>query len=46
MALAVAALYASGETIIDTTESAAVTYPTFVEDFTAIGADITVVTKE
>jgi 3-phosphoshikimate 1-carboxyvinyltransferase len=42
MALAIAGMIAEGETIIDTAESAAVTYPGFVEDFSAIGARITV----
>ena len=41
MALALAGMAAEGETIIETAESAAVTYPTFVEDFVRIGANIT-----
>ncbi len=40
MALALAGLIAKGETIIDTAEAAAVTYPTFVDDFRTLGADI------
>ena len=40
MALALAAMIAEGETVIETAEAAAVTYPTFVEDFTALGAAI------
>jgi 3-phosphoshikimate 1-carboxyvinyltransferase len=40
MALALAGLVAEGETIIDTAEAAAVTYPTFLEDFKKLGADI------
>jgi 3-phosphoshikimate 1-carboxyvinyltransferase len=40
MALALAGMVAEGETVIETAESAAVTYPTFVEDFVTIGADI------
>ncbi|KMQ51797.1 5-Enolpyruvylshikimate-3-phosphate synthase [Chitinispirillum alkaliphilum] len=43
MALALAGMVAQGETVIDNAEAAAVTYPTFVEDFKAIGADISVV---
>ena len=43
MALALAALTAEGETVIDTAEAAAVTYPTFAEDFRALGATIEVV---
>jgi 3-phosphoshikimate 1-carboxyvinyltransferase len=43
MALALAALVAEGETTIDTAEAAAVTYPTFVEDFKKIGADISII---
>jgi 3-phosphoshikimate 1-carboxyvinyltransferase len=42
MALALAGMIAEGETIIDTAESAAVTYPAFVKDFKALGADIKV----
>lgn len=42
MALALAGMIAEGETVIDTAEAASVTYPTFVEDFRALGADITV----
>lgn len=40
MALALAGMVAEGETIIETAESAAVTYPTFVEDFVKVGANI------
>ncbi|MBN2189151.1 MAG: 3-phosphoshikimate 1-carboxyvinyltransferase [Chitinispirillaceae bacterium] len=40
MALAVAGMIAEGETIVDTAEAAAVTYPTFAEDFRKIGAFI------
>ncbi|MBD3316720.1 MAG: 3-phosphoshikimate 1-carboxyvinyltransferase [Chitinivibrionales bacterium] len=40
MALALAAMIAEGETVIDTAEAATVTYPTFVRDFRALGADI------
>ncbi|MBN1575616.1 MAG: 3-phosphoshikimate 1-carboxyvinyltransferase [Chitinispirillaceae bacterium] len=43
MALALAGCVARGETIIDTAEAAAVTYPSFVDDFRALGADIKVV---
>jgi 3-phosphoshikimate 1-carboxyvinyltransferase len=42
MALALAAMIAEGETIIETAESAAVTYPTFAEDFRRLGAHIEV----
>jgi 3-phosphoshikimate 1-carboxyvinyltransferase len=40
MALALAGMAADGETVIETAESASVTYPGFAEDFKAIGADI------
>ena len=40
MALALAGMIAEGETVIETAESAAVTYPSFVEDFRALGARI------
>ena len=40
MALAIAGMIAEGETIIDTAEAAAVTYPSFAEDFRACGAKI------
>ncbi len=43
MALAVAALAADGESVIDEAEAAAVTYPDFVADFQRLGADITVI---
>jgi 3-phosphoshikimate 1-carboxyvinyltransferase len=40
MALALAAMAATGETVIDTAQSAEVTYPTFVGDFVKLGARI------
>jgi 3-phosphoshikimate 1-carboxyvinyltransferase len=40
MALALAGMIAEGETVIDAAEAAAVTYPTFAEDFRACGAKI------
>jgi 3-phosphoshikimate 1-carboxyvinyltransferase len=40
MALALAGCVAKGETVIDTAEAAAVTYPSFVDDFKALGADM------
>jgi len=40
MALAIAGMAARGETIIDTAQSAGVTYPGFVEDFKKLGANI------
>jgi len=40
MALAVAGLAVDGKTVIDTAESIGVTYPSFVEDMKAIGANI------
>jgi 3-phosphoshikimate 1-carboxyvinyltransferase len=40
MALALAGMVSEGETIIDTAESAAVTYPGFVNSFVSIGANI------
>jgi 3-phosphoshikimate 1-carboxyvinyltransferase len=43
MALALAGMAAAGETIIDTAEAAAVTYPTFLDDFRALGANIEIV---
>jgi 3-phosphoshikimate 1-carboxyvinyltransferase len=43
MALALAGMAAEGETVIDTAEAAAVTYPTFVEDFKKLGANIEVI---
>jgi 3-phosphoshikimate 1-carboxyvinyltransferase len=45
MALALAAMNAKGETIIDTAEAAEVTYPTFAEDFRELGAKIEVITE-
>ncbi len=41
MSLTLAGMIADGVTTIDTVESAAVTYPTFADDFIAIGAKIT-----
>jgi 3-phosphoshikimate 1-carboxyvinyltransferase len=38
MALSIAGLAAEGETIVDTAESAGITYPTFVEDMMKLGA--------
>jgi 3-phosphoshikimate 1-carboxyvinyltransferase len=43
MALALAGMIADGETVIDTAEAAAVTYPSFVKDFQSLGANIKVV---
>jgi 3-phosphoshikimate 1-carboxyvinyltransferase len=43
MALALAGMIAEGETLITTAEAADVTYPTFVKDFCAIGANITII---
>ena len=43
MALALAGMIAEGETVIDTAEAAAVTYPSFVKDFQSLGANIKVV---
>lgn len=43
MALALAGMFADGETVIDTAEAAEVTYPSFVEDFRALGAEIEIV---
>lgn len=42
MALALAGMIADGETVITTAEAADVTYPSFVKDFSSIGANITV----
>jgi 3-phosphoshikimate 1-carboxyvinyltransferase len=42
MALALAGMIAEGETVIETAESADVTYPTFVADFRKLGAEIRV----
>jgi len=42
MALAVAGMNADGETQIETADAAEITYPGFVEDFRALGADIAV----
>lgn len=43
MALALAGCIASGETVIETAEAANVTYPSFVDDFRALGASIEIV---
>ena len=43
MALALAGCVAKGETVIDTAEAAAVTYPSFVDDFRALGANMEIV---
>jgi 3-phosphoshikimate 1-carboxyvinyltransferase len=43
MALALAGMAAEGETVIDTAEAAAVTYPTFLDDFKKLGAKMEVV---
>ena len=43
MALTIAGMCASGETIINGAEAAAVTYPDFVKDFQKLNADITVI---
>jgi len=37
-------MIAEGETTIDTAQAAAVTYPTFVEDFRKLGANIEITT--
>ena len=39
-AVAIAGMFADGETVIDTAESARVTYPGFVKDFQRLGADL------
>jgi 3-phosphoshikimate 1-carboxyvinyltransferase len=43
MALSVAGMAADGDTLVDTAESAGVTYPTFVEDMVKLGACIDLV---
>ena len=43
MSLAIAGMAARGNTIIDTAESAKITYPTFIQDMNALGAKITIV---
>jgi len=43
MALALAGMNANGETVIEGAEAAEITYPSFVEDFLNLGADIVVV---
>jgi len=45
MALALAGCCANGETIIETAQAASVTYPTFVDDFRAVGAHIEVINE-
>ena len=40
MALTIAGMVAEGETLINGAEAAAVTYPSFIKDFSALGADI------
>ncbi|MBD3240744.1 MAG: 3-phosphoshikimate 1-carboxyvinyltransferase [Chitinivibrionales bacterium] len=40
MALALAGMAAEGETIIEGAQAAAITYPSFLDDFRALGADI------
>jgi 3-phosphoshikimate 1-carboxyvinyltransferase len=42
MALTIAALSASGETVIADVECARISYPSFLEDMLALGADITI----
>lgn len=42
MALTIAGMVAEGETLINGAEAAAVTYPSFIEDFSRLGADIEV----
>jgi 3-phosphoshikimate 1-carboxyvinyltransferase len=43
MSLALAGCIAKGETVIETAEAAAVTYPSFVDDFKALGANMELV---
>ncbi len=43
MALTIAGMCASGETVINRAEAAAVTYPSFVKDFQQLTADITTI---
>ena len=43
MALTIAGMCASGETVINGAEAAAVTYPSFVKDFKKLNADITII---
>lgn len=43
MALAIAGLNAEGKTIVKNAESAAVTYPEFVDDFRKLGADFRII---
>ena len=40
MSLSIAGMVAKGETIIDTAESMKITYPTFVDDFNKLGAQL------
>jgi len=44
MALTIAGMLATGETIINGAEAASVTYPTFIEDFSRMGSDIRSIT--
>ncbi len=43
MALALAGMAAEGDTVVEGAEAAAITYPSFVDDFRALGADIEVI---
>ena len=43
MALTIAGMVADGETIINDGDAAAVTYPNFIEDFKALGANLTTI---
>jgi 3-phosphoshikimate 1-carboxyvinyltransferase len=45
MALAIAGTNANGETVIDGAEAAEITYPSFVDDFLRLGADIRVINE-
>ncbi|MBN2487217.1 MAG: 3-phosphoshikimate 1-carboxyvinyltransferase [Bacteroidales bacterium] len=45
MSLAIAGMAADGVTEIDTAESVSVTYPTFIDDFNALGANIKITEK-
>ena len=46
MALCIAALSATGETVIEGAECAKVSYPSFFEDICNLGADITLPNTE
>jgi 3-phosphoshikimate 1-carboxyvinyltransferase len=46
MSLSIAGMAAEGETIVDTAESAAVTYPNFVNDMNRLGAQITMINNQ